>query len=282
MPAMVSSVISLGAGRYAIPVLGSASPAFKAWQPMLHARLAPHGKYYLGGLSALSEHRLTDLSEPTIFAVVGFWHSDLQAGRVAVAGRPVRLTRAQLETLAIVAYRQPITRPEIEDVRGVDSGSALKVLLERNVIKILGKKDEAGRPMLYGTSTEFLELFGLKSLRDLPTLKEFTELSAESRDIFERRIGEPLPGHGEGMDLQTHYEAAPQHEEVEGEEPGADGGEAQPEAAAGEGQPEEAADDEREEPAKGEAGSNDPGDDEAAEPDDRDEATEDGEPLREG
>lgn len=123
--------------------------------------------------------------------------------------KPVRLSRAQLEVLAIVAYRQPVTRPEIDDVRGVDSGSAIKVLLERNVIKIIGKREDVGRPMLYATTSEFLELFGLKALRDLPTLREFAELTSESRDIYERRIGEALPGQGEGMNLETHYEARP-------------------------------------------------------------------------
>ena len=142
--------------------------------------------------------------------------------RTLVQQKPTKLSRAQLEVLAIIAYRQPITRPEIEDVRGVDSGSAIKVLLERNVLKIIGKKDEAGRPMLYGTTNEFLELFGLKNLRDLPTLKEFAELTPESRDIYERRIGEPLPGHGQGMNLETHYEAAPaepEEDEPRAEEP---------------------------------------------------------------
>jgi segregation and condensation protein B len=127
--------------------------------------------------------------------------------------KPMRLSRAQLEVLAIIAYRQPVTRPEIDDVRGVDSGSAIKVLLERDVIKIIGKRDDVGRPMLYATSNEFLALFGLKSLRDLPTLREFAELTPESRDIYERRIGEPLPGQGQGMDLETHYEARAESEE---------------------------------------------------------------------
>lgn len=136
--------------------------------------------------------------------------------RNLVTQKPTKLSRAQLEVLSIIAYRQPVTRPELEDVRGVDSGSALKVLLERNVIKIIGKKDEAGRPMLYGTTNEFLELFGLKSLKDLPTLREFAELTQESRDIFERRIGEPVPG--EGMNLETHYEAPKSVDETDGEE----------------------------------------------------------------
>ncbi|HJL06271.1 MAG TPA: SMC-Scp complex subunit ScpB [Polyangiaceae bacterium LLY-WYZ-15_(1-7)] len=112
--------------------------------------------------------------------------------REFVSRRPVRLTRAQTETLAIVAYRQPVTRPEIDDIRGVDSGSALKVLTERNLLKVLGRKDEPGRPLLYGTTPHFLEFFGMKSLKDLPTLQEFSELSDESRGIFEKRMGEPL------------------------------------------------------------------------------------------
>jgi segregation and condensation protein B len=99
--------------------------------------------------------------------------------------KPMRLTRAALETLAIVAYRQPITRPEMEDLRGVDCGAVTKALLERKLVRILGKKDEPGRPLLYGTSKEFLELFNLRDLTQLPTLREFQELSEESRKIVE-------------------------------------------------------------------------------------------------
>ncbi|MCA9601720.1 MAG: SMC-Scp complex subunit ScpB [Polyangiales bacterium] len=109
-----------------------------------------------------------------------------------VAAKPVRLTRAQLETLAIAAYRQPLTRPELEEIRGVDSGSALKVLLDRGLVRLLGRKDEPGRPLLYGTTPDFLEFFGLKTLKDLPTLREFTELSDDSRALFERKMGEPV------------------------------------------------------------------------------------------
>jgi segregation and condensation protein B len=107
--------------------------------------------------------------------------------------KPVRMSRAQLETLAIVAYRQPVTRPEVDEVRGVDSGAALKSLLERELVRILGKKDEPGRPMLYGTTPAFLEFFGLRALADLPTLREFTELSDDSRRTFERELGEEPP-----------------------------------------------------------------------------------------
>ena len=113
--------------------------------------------------------------------------------RELAGGRPVKLSRAQLETLAIAAYRQPITRPEIDEIRGVDSGATLKLLLERDLVRILGKKDEPGRPLLYGTTTHFLEFFSLKSLKDLPTLREFTELSDESRRVAEAELGDVLP-----------------------------------------------------------------------------------------
>ena len=87
--------------------------------------------------------------------------------------RPARLSRAALETLAIVAYRQPVTRAEIEHVRGVDCSGALRRLLELRLVKILGKDKGPGRPIIYGTSREFLSLFNLADLRDLPTLEDF-------------------------------------------------------------------------------------------------------------
>lgn len=94
-------------------------------------------------------------------------------------GRAFRLSRAALESLAIVAYRQPITRAEIDYLRGVDSGRVVKTLLEKRLIRILGKKEVPGRPLIYGTSRDFLEFFGLKDLSDLPSLKEFSELTPD-------------------------------------------------------------------------------------------------------
>ncbi len=103
--------------------------------------------------------------------------------------KPRRLTRAALETLAIVAYRQPVTRPEIEEIRGVDCGAVVKALLDWKLLKILGKKEEVGRPLLYGTSKEFLEFFQIKDLGSLPSLREFQELNEESRQIVEEELG---------------------------------------------------------------------------------------------
>jgi len=106
--------------------------------------------------------------------------------------RPYRFSNSSLETLAIVAYRQPITRAEVEYLRGVDSGGVLKTLLEKKMLRILGKKDIPGRPLIYGTSREFLEAFNLKDLASLPTLKEVQELTA--RDLLEQQEELPLPG----------------------------------------------------------------------------------------
>jgi len=92
--------------------------------------------------------------------------------------RKLRLSRAALETLAVVAYRQPVTRPEIEELRSVDCGAVLRSLLDRSLIRIVGRRDAPGRPVLYGTSAQFLETFGLASLRDLPTLRELEPVDA--------------------------------------------------------------------------------------------------------
>jgi segregation and condensation protein B len=96
--------------------------------------------------------------------------------RKLLAAKPPRLSRPLLETAAIIAYRQPITRPEIEQLRGVDSGAVLETLLERRLIRIAGRKEAPGRPMVYATTPEFLEVFGLKDLESLPDLKEFREI----------------------------------------------------------------------------------------------------------
>jgi segregation and condensation protein B len=98
------------------------------------------------------------------------------------------LSRAMMETLAIVAYRQPITRPEIDDIRGVDCGPVLRTLLDRNLVRVIGKKEEVGRPLLYGTTPEFLKTFSLKDLADLPTLREFHELGAAERAEVDAQV----------------------------------------------------------------------------------------------
>jgi len=94
-----------------------------------------------------------------------------------LGGRPARMSKATLETLAIIAYRQPITKAEVEAIRGVDVDGVVTTLLERNLIRAVARKDVPGRPFLYGTTPEFLQLFNLKDLSQLPTLKEMEEIS---------------------------------------------------------------------------------------------------------
>jgi segregation and condensation protein B len=99
--------------------------------------------------------------------------------RLVASPKPARLTLQALETLAVIAYRQPITVPEIMDLRGVRSASVVRTLLEKKLVKILGRKNVVGRPLMYGTTKEFLLRFGLKDVKDLPQLKDMSEVFGE-------------------------------------------------------------------------------------------------------
>lgn len=105
--------------------------------------------------------------------------------------KPARFSPSALEALAIIAYRQPVTRAEIEYLRGVDSGGVLKSLLDKKLVRIIGKKDIPGKPLIYGTTREFMETFSLKDLSSLPSLREIEEL-ADSGSDFEQ-VPLPLP-----------------------------------------------------------------------------------------
>ena len=115
------------------------------------------------------------------------------------AGGGNKLSMAALETLAIIAYRQPITAPEIQDLRGVSPAGVLKTLLERRMVRITGRKEVVGKPFLYGTTRDFLMHFGLKTLEDLPPLEEFEETFGEG-------------GGGEGQPMEAAE--APDREET--------------------------------------------------------------------
>jgi segregation and condensation protein B len=150
-------------------------------------------------LDKLSGQRREGVSGIVLHEVSGGWQlrtdpDSAEYVRRYLRVKPQRLTRAALETLAIIAYRQPVTRPEVEDIRGVDCGAVVKALLDRKLIKILGKKEEVGRPILYGTTREFLEFFALKDLGSLPTLREFQELTEEHQEIVEREAPRKAEG----------------------------------------------------------------------------------------
>jgi segregation and condensation protein B len=129
---------------------------------------------------------------------------------------PMALTQAGLESLAIIAYKQPVVRGEIEKIRGVDSGGVLRTLLERKLIRILGKKDVPGKPLVYGTSRQFLEMFGLKDLSSLPTLKDMEGLGPSPGD-------EPLPlatpTEGEAKEMDSGRTDLPPDRKIEEDEP---------------------------------------------------------------
>jgi segregation and condensation protein B len=135
-----------------------------------------------------------------------------------------RLSRAAMETLAIVAYRQPAMRSDIDHVRGVDSGGVLRVLLERKLIRVLGRKEIPGRPLVYGTTRQFLEVFGLRDLKDLPTLKEIAAMGEADGESGTEADGVP---EGDGA-ISGSDEPAPRPADVaeagnpEPESPGGD------------------------------------------------------------
>ncbi|HXJ37480.1 MAG TPA: SMC-Scp complex subunit ScpB [Candidatus Eisenbacteria bacterium] len=132
--------------------------------------------------------------------------------RRLLGGKPPRLSRAMLETLAIIAYRQPCTRPEIEAIRGVDVDAVLSTLLERRMIRIVGRKDAPGRPILYATTKEFLEVFSLPDLDALPPLKDLGELAeaftgAADAGANGSGAGEPAAAEADGVpDVPTDRE----------------------------------------------------------------------------
>lgn len=134
--------------------------------------------------------------------------------------KPPRFSRAALETLSIIAYKQPVTRLEIEQIRGVDCAGSLKTLMERRLVRVVGKKDVIGRPFLFGTSREFLEIFGLANLSDLPSMHDIEEfLSAATGGV----VPEPYEEGGArpaDSELAASLEAAEPGEPLLSSEPG--------------------------------------------------------------
>jgi segregation and condensation protein B len=135
---------------------------------------------------------------------------------------PLRMSRAALETLAIIAYKQPVTRAEIEHVRGVDAGPLLRGLLERRLVRIAGHREVPGRPILYATTPRFLEIFGLASLADLPTLREIEELlrerlpeGAELPDTAALAAAFAAAGEGDDADAASESEDADESDDAD-------------------------------------------------------------------
>jgi segregation and condensation protein B len=133
-------------------------------------------------------------------------HHDLMRGFAKSLKPPIRLSLAALETLAVIAYKQPVTVPEINEIRGVDAGGVITTLLDRKLITTAGRKQVIGRPILYKTTKEFLMRFGLNEVSELPSMEEFEKLVSDS---FQGEMFE-----GEGARAGTpNTEAAPQENE---------------------------------------------------------------------
>lgn len=136
--------------------------------------------------------------------------------------KALKLSQSALETLAIIAYRQPVIRPEIEQIRGVDSGWVVRTLMEKGLVKMMGRKDLPGRPMIYGTTKAFLELFGLNALTDLPNLKEVAPPGAEGeppRAEGEENPPQPTPSPAEAALVEAEIEEVLEElESTEGED----------------------------------------------------------------
>ena len=128
---------------------------------------------------------------------------------------PSRLSRAAMETLAIIAYKQPILRQEIERLRGVDVGGILKTLLEKELIKILGRKNLPGKPIIYGTTKRFLEVFDLKDLDSLPKLKEFEDFGTAEDETQTQQQETPQESENAGQGPRTDEESLTSHADPE-------------------------------------------------------------------
>jgi segregation and condensation protein B len=201
-----AAVQSMTAGIEAL-VFASGSPisrtdvrkAFMAtWRDFSEERQAAFGALFNKAFTAFTRRwgEESNVQGFELMEIGGEWgfrtvpaHVDLI--KVLRSEKPARLSRAALEVLSIVAYRQPTTKAEVDYVRGVDCGGTLRGLLDRSLIKIVGKKDEPGRPLLYGTTHRFLSLFNLGTLRQLPTLREYHELSEDSAEKLREFDGFP-------------------------------------------------------------------------------------------
>ncbi|MCP4576354.1 MAG: SMC-Scp complex subunit ScpB [Deltaproteobacteria bacterium] len=151
---------------------------------------------------------------------------------------PTRLSKAALETLAIIAYKQPILRAEIEKLRGVDAGGIVRTLMEKGLIKIMGRKNLPGRPLIYGTTKKFLEVFELKNIDSLPKLKEIKDFGIDEQGTampLKEVLQDESSGQEEGPDESSGEEDGQNESSVEAEGPNESSGEEEgPDESSGE------------------------------------------------
>lgn len=169
MMAIIESLIFVSEEPLSIKVIADVLKEDRGWIEMALEELAREFNARNGGL------HLREVAGGWQFATRPEHHEHVRA---FLKSRPsAKLSLASLETLAVIAYKQPITVPEILEIRGVQSPSAIKTLLDKRLIKACGRKETIGRPMMYGTSKEFLLQFGLKDLTELPSIEDFEDLA---------------------------------------------------------------------------------------------------------
>jgi segregation and condensation protein B len=139
--------------------------------------------------------------------------------RRLVDPKPLRLSKAAMETLAVIAYKQPIIRADIEHLRGVDCGGVLRVLLERKLIRVLGRREIAGRPLIYATTKRFLETFDLKDLKALPTPREIEEFGKQPLETRPGIAEEPEKTASRPIEADGYEENTAQDSPAEAEPP---------------------------------------------------------------
>lgn len=142
--------------------------------------------------------------------------------------RPVRLSQAALETLSIVAFKQPITKAEVEHIRGVASDGVLRHLIEKGLVRIAGRSDGVGRPILYGTARDFLKFFGLRTLSDLPEIKDVEELLEEEEERSEAAAPVGAGQSAGATEDEPRGDAAPEAKEEEDHNEDRDAGTTEP------------------------------------------------------
>ena len=148
--------------KYMEKIIGKRSEEIREYITLIVERYKNSGSALVITENENSDYYLS--VNPTLYEYLGAYYD---------SRKKMRLSSQALETLAIIAYKQPITRVEIENLRGVQVGYIIRILLEHKLIKIVGRKDVPGRPVLYGTTDTFLKYFGLLSLKDLPPISEF-------------------------------------------------------------------------------------------------------------
>ena len=170
MMAIIESLIFVADEPLSVKALADVLKEERGWIEMALEELVKEFNARNGGL------HLREVAGGWQFATRPEHHEHVRA---FLKSRPsAKLSLASLETLAVIAYKQPITVPEILEIRGVQSPSAIKTLLDKRLIKACGRKETIGRPMMYGTSKEFLLQFGLKDLSELPSIEDFEDLAS--------------------------------------------------------------------------------------------------------